>query len=160
MLLSAGLLVACGSDKPASVAHSTNADATSTTAGSASNATQPAASGKADCGTLNTTLADINVNWQVVIGLANSPTTEWTSIPIGSLPKFADQLAAAKLALGSDADAVSSLDFMSGANDIAQRGIGGDTKAQADLTSYLGSDVTTLVGKQLPISLAYSKVCQ
>jgi hypothetical protein len=157
IVLSAGLLVACGSDKPASGGRSTDAVGPSTSSAAASS-TQPAPSGKVDCDGLRLTLADLNVNWQVVIGLTNSPTSEWTNLPIGTLPKFGDQIASAKLALGSDAEAASSLDYMSGANDIVQRGIGGDTKAQADLASYLGSDVTASVGKQLPISMAFTKV--
>lgn len=161
VILAVGLLAACGSDKPAaSGGQSTNAPASPATVASVA-ATQPAPSSKVDCEALRLTLADINVNWQVVIGLANAPTTEWTNLPIGTMPKFADQLTSAKLALGSDADAASALDYMSGADDIAQRGIGGDAKAQADLASYLGSDVTADVGKQLPIALAFTKVgCQ
>jgi hypothetical protein len=96
------------------------------------------------------------VNWQVVIGLTNSPTSEWAQVPLGTIPKFGDQLAAITAALGSDADAAAALKFMSGANDIVQRGLGGDAAAQADLVTYMGTDISASVGKQLPISLAYS----
>jgi hypothetical protein len=44
---------------------------------------------------------------------------------------------------------------MSGANDIVARGLGGDANAQDDLKTYLGTDVTANVGKQLPLSIAY-----
>ena len=104
---------------------------------------------------LKTNLADIAINWQVVIGMTNSPTSEWSQIPLGSVAKFGDQLAALTAALGSDADAASALSYMSGANDIVQRGLGGDSTAQADLAAYMGTDVGANVGKQLPISIAY-----
>ena len=162
-ILSCGL-VACGSDKPAaSGGNATVAQPSSGTAGLAatqagSDATQPAAAGgKVDCAGLQDALASMIVNWQVVIGLSNSPTSEWAQVPLGTIAKFGDQLAAITAALGSDADAAAALSFMSGANDIVQRGLGGDTAAQRDLTTYMGADIAASVGKQLPISLAYSK---
>lgn len=155
------VLGACGSDKPAAqlggpivTAAPSGADATS----AGGDTTQPAqGGGNLDCAAMNTALADIFVNWQLVIGLSNSPASEWPTIPLGSLPKFGDQLATVKAGLSSDADAVASLDYMSGANDIVARGLGGDAAAQADLAAYMGTDVTASVGKQLPISLAFSK---
>jgi hypothetical protein len=157
-------LGACSSDnKPAATATSpTLAQASSDTSGSTSatsgsDATQPpSAGGNVDCTALQSNLADIVINWQVVIGLTNSPSSEWASVPIGSIAKFGDQVAAVTAALGSDADAAAALSYMSGANDIVVRGLGGDTAAQADLATYLGTDVGVNVGKQLPISLAYS----
>jgi hypothetical protein len=153
------VLAACGSDKPAATATaSTVAQASSDTSGSSgADATQPpSAGGNVDCTALQSNLADIVINWQVVIGLTNSPSSEWASVPIGSIVKFGDQLAAVTAALGSDADAAAALSYMSGANDIVVRGLGGDSAAQAALATYLGTDVGVNVGKQLPISLAYS----
>ena len=150
------VLVACGSDKPAAkVSSSTVAQASADSSGAA--ATQPPAAGggDVDCAALNASLADILVNWQVVIGLSNSPSTEWASIPLGTIAKFGDQLAVVVAGLGSDADAAAALSYMSGANDIVQRGLGGDAAAQADLAAYMGSDIGANVGKQLPISIAY-----
>jgi hypothetical protein len=152
-------LGACGSDKPAAqlggasvTAAPSGADATS----SGGETTQPSqGGGTADCAAMKTALPDILVNWQLVIGLSNSPTSEWTNIPLGSLPKFGDQLAAVKAGLGSDANAAEALSFMSGANDIVVRGFGGDSAAQADLAAYMGTDIGANVGKQLPISIAY-----
>jgi hypothetical protein len=146
----------CGSDKPAaSDANATVAQASADTSGA--DVTQPAAGGgTVDCAGLNDALASMIVNWQVVIGLTNSPTSEWAQVPLGTIPKFGDQLAAITAALGSDADAAAALKFMSGANDIVQRGLGGDAAAQADLVTYMGTDISASVGKQLPISLAYS----
>ena len=154
------VLGACGSDKPAAqlggpnvTAAPSGADATS----AGGETTQPSqGGGNVDCAAMKTALPDILVNWQLVIGLSNSPTSEWATIPLGSLSKFGDQLAVVKAGLSGDADAVASLSYMSGANDIVARGIGGDAAAQADLAAYMGTDVTANVGKQLPISLAYS----
>ncbi|HEX2783960.1 MAG TPA: hypothetical protein VHN36_10265 [Ilumatobacteraceae bacterium] len=156
-----GALGACSDDKPsANATTATIAQASSDTSGSSSSsgsdATQPPAVGGAvDCAALQSNLADIVINWQVVIGMTNSPTSEWSQIPLGSIPKFGDQLAAVSAALGSDAAAADALTYMSGANDIVKRGLGGDSAAQADLTAYLGTDVGANVGKQLPISIAY-----
>ena len=164
LFIASCLLVACGSDaSPAAVTGggggSTIAQASSDTSGAGAAATQPAsAGGDVDCTALKDNLANMTINWQVVIGLANSPTTEWAQIPLGSIPKFGDQLAVITAALGSDADAAAALSFMSGANDIVQRGMGGDTAAQADLATYMGADIAANVGKQLPIVLAYDKV--
>ena len=162
LAITCSVLGACGSDKPAvTVGGSSLAPTTVGDSGDASSsggaATQPPqAGGNADCDALKTPLGDILVNWQLVIGLSNSPTSEWGNIPLGSLPKFGDQLAAVKAGLGSDANAAAALDYMSGANDIVARGLGGDAAAQADLAAYMGTDVTANVSKQLPISIAFS----
>jgi hypothetical protein len=156
LVIACSALVACGSSKTSiSISTSPIAQSSSNTAGGAG--TQPAAAtGKIDCAGLQTALADILVNWQLVIGFANSPPSEWAQVPLGSIPKFGDQLATVKAALGSDAAAADAISFMSGANDIVARGLGGDATAQADLVKYMGTDVSASVGKQLPISLAYS----
>ncbi|MGZ4674839.1 MAG: hypothetical protein ACXV5U_04715 [Ilumatobacteraceae bacterium] len=146
---------ACTSSKPAATA-STSTIAQSSSNTSAATGTQPQSSpGNVDCTALKTALADILVNWQLVIGFVNSPSSDWAQVPLGSVSKFGDQLATVKAALGSDANAAAALSFMSGANDIVARGLGGDTAAQADLAKYLGTDVTASISKQLPISLAY-----
>ena len=157
-------LSACGSDKPAATATTPSvAQPSSDTSGSASSSGSdatppPAAPGNVDCNALKTSIADMTVNWQLVIGMTNSPTSEWSQIPLGSVPKFGDQLAVLTAALGSDADAASALSYMSGANDIVQRGLGGDSTAQADLAAYMGTDVGANVTKQVPISIAYDSV--
>jgi hypothetical protein len=161
-------LGACGDDEPAATpgSGSTIVQATPNTDGVSVDddsvggvATQPAsAGGDLDCEALNLTLVNIGINWQLTIGLTNSPSTEWAQIPLGSITEFGNQLAAATAALGGDGDAAAALSFMSGANDIVVRGLGGDSAAQADLTTYLGSDVMANVGRQLPISLAYNNL--
>ena len=156
------VLGACGSDKPAaSVSSSGIAPASTDSSGadatsSGGDATQPPqGGGNVDCAAVKTNLADILVNWQLVIGLSHSPTTEWATIPLGSLPKFGDQLTAVSAGLGGDASAADALSYMSGANDIVVRGLGGDTAAQADLAAYMGTDIGANIGKQLPISIAF-----
>jgi hypothetical protein len=149
------VLGACGSDKPAATLVNTSV-APPTLGDSGGDATQPAqGAGNLNCAILKTNLADILVNWQLVIGLTNAPASEWTNIPLGSLPKFGDQLAAVQTGLGGDANAAAALSYMSGANDIVARGLGGDSNAQADLTAYMGTDIAANVSKQLPISLAF-----
>ena len=155
ILIACSVLGACGSNKPSvTISTSTIAQSSSNTVGG-SGTQPPTAAGNVDCAALQTALADILVNWQLVIGFANSPTSEWAQVPLGSIPKFGDQLATVKAALGSDAAAASAISFMSGANDIVARGLGGDSTAQTDLGKYMGTDVSASVGKQLPISLAY-----
>ena len=118
----------------------------------------PVAGGDGDCAALNENIGKMAINWQVVIGLSRTPTSEWSQIPIGSLGEFGGQLDALAVALSSDADASSALAFMTGADDIVQRGIGGDTAAQADLAAYMGEDITASISKQIPIALALDSI--
>ena len=157
-------LGACSDDKPAKSAStsdvSTDAATEATTSGTSGGvATQPpAGGGDLDCPALKDSLTNMIINWQVVIGLTNSPSSEWATIPIGSITQFGDQLAVATAGLASDPDAAEALAFMSGANDIVVRGIGGDDAAQADLAAYLGPDTAAIISKQVPISIAYGNV--
>jgi hypothetical protein len=157
LVLACCALGACGSDdKPSAVgSDATVAEGPAETAGA--DATEPPSGGGGDldCAALKDNLANMSINWQVTIGLTNSASSEWAEIPIGSVAQFGDQLAVITAALGSDADAAEALSFMSGANDIVQRGLGGDAAAQADLSAYLGTDIGSNVGKQIPIVSAY-----
>ena len=157
MVLALGVLGACGSST------STSPGAATTVAGAPSGSTgasatsQPASGGASNCDALKTNMADMLVNWQVVIGLGNVAVTDWATTPVGTITKFSDQLKALTAALGSDADAAAALKFMTGADDIVVRGLGGDAQAKADLAAYLGTDIAANVQKQLPIGLAYQK---
>ena len=158
--ISCCLLGACGSKSNSaddSNSDSSAAAAPSDTSGAGADATQPATGGggTVDCAAVKEALAKIIINWQVTIGLSNTPVTDWATIPLGSITTFGDQLATVTTALGSDADAAAALAFMSGANDIIQKGIGGDAAAQADLETYMGVDTGANLAKQLPISAAY-----
>ena len=106
----------------------------------AADATQPASAGDASIvAAVKAALAKIIINWQVVIGLSNTPSTEWATIPLGTLSEFGDQLTTVTAAVASDPDAAAALEFMSGANDIVVKGVGGDAAAQDELATYMGS---------------------
>ncbi|MEY2521832.1 MAG: hypothetical protein QOJ66_397, partial [Ilumatobacteraceae bacterium] len=74
LAITCSVLGACGSDKPAAtIGGSSVAPPTLVYAGGdgGADATQPGqAGGNADCAALKTNLADILVNWQLVIGLS------------------------------------------------------------------------------------------
>src|SRR4249919_3228522 len=132
---------ACSSDKPAATAVSPNISQAPADS-SGAEATLPAVVlSDAECAALKTNVGDLVINWQVVIADSFTPTSQWAQNPLGSIDKFGDQLAAVTAALGGNADAAASLTFMSGANDIMTRGLGGDSTAQADLSAYMGPDV-------------------
>jgi len=156
-----GALVACGSsntDFPAGTKASTTIAAGSGGAtGGAATTQAPTGGGTADCAGLKDALASMLVNWQVEIGLRNVDVSQWSTTPIGTLSKFGDQLKVLSAALSGDADAAKALQFMTGANDIVQKGIGGDAAAKADLATYMGTDIAALVQKQIPIGTAYDK---
>ena len=169
LFLACCLLGACGDDNtpaaPATNATSAGApSAPTTTAGAptgstATDATETTTAGgtNANCAALKDTLANLTVNWQVIIGLVNIGTSEWATLPLGHLEDFGTQLAAASAALGKNLQAAGALKFMAGANEIVKRGLGGDTTAQADLATYLGPDTAASINKQLPIGLAYTQ---
>jgi hypothetical protein len=149
-------LGACGSDDKPNAIGSLSTIPQAPSDSSDSDATQPVVpGGDTDCTALTTALADLSVSWQVVIGLVNSPSSEWATIPIGHVKDFGNQLSVVSSALASDTDAAEALTFMSGANDIVVRGMGGDAAAQADLATYMGTDVMANVSKQIPIATAY-----
>lgn len=154
LFLACCLFGACGSDDTpaasdtvagATTAGPTATDATSGSAGVGTNV---------DCAALNTSLTNLTVNWQVVIGLVTIPTSGWTSVPLGTLETFGDDIAAVQAVLGNNSQAAGALQYMADANDIVQRGLGGDDAAQADLTTAIGTDAGVNVNKQIPIALA------
>ena len=152
-------LSACGSgSKQAAAIEGDSTVAAAADDGSAADATQPAsAGGSIDCAAVKAALAKIIINWQVVIGLSNTPSTEWATIPLGTLSEFGDQLTTVTAAVASDPDAAAALEFMSGANDIVVKGVGGDAAAQADLATYMGVDTGANFAKQQAIATAYQR---
>src|SRR4051812_33460371 len=161
------VLVACGDDEPAATSGASSAGtsvaAAATTGGtsatsSASDATSGGAigSGDLDCAALKTTLAGLSANWQVVVGtLPHTKTSDWDDLPLGNISEFGNQIDTVNAALGKNSQAAGALTYMSGANDIVVRGLGGEDAAQADLTDYLGPDANASVNKQIPIALAF-----
>jgi len=166
------LFAACGDDKPAAsgsaAVASTTAASSAATTGASTGATTPAATGGTagtgapvgngtqDCTALKTTLAGLTTNWQVIVGtLPHAPTSDWSAVPLGNIKEFGNQLEAATAALGKNSQAAGALSYMSAANDIVVRGLGGDSSAQADLATYLGPDAQVSINKQIPIALAF-----
>lgn len=158
VLITCAVLASCGDDKPA--ASSSSAAAGGTTAGPTSSAGAadsgpPATNNEnVDCAALKDAAANMTVNWQVIIGLVNAPTTDWADIPLGHIETFPDELATLSAALQKDSQAVGALSYMSDAYDIVQRGLDGDTTAKDDLNTYLGPDASVNINKQIFISLA------
>ena len=161
LLLAAFLFAACGSDDtPAATATTVAGAASATTAAATGDSTATGSTGvgtNVDCAALNKSLAGLTVNWQVVIGLVTIPTSGWSSVPLGNLDQFGDDIAAVQAVLGGNSQAAGALQYMSAANDIVQRGLGGDDAAQADLTTAIGTDAGVNVNKQIPIALAASQ---
>jgi hypothetical protein len=148
-------LVACGDDEPAasSATSAASSPAAATTAGTSAGAV---GSGNLDCAGLKTTLAGLSANWQVVVGtLPHAPTSDWDDVPLGNISEFGNQIDTVNAALGNNSQAAGALTYMSGADDIVVRGLGGEATAQADLTDYLGPDANASVNKQIPIALAF-----
>src|SRR3954447_26193416 len=158
-------LVACGDDDPAassatpaasSAAAVTTGGASATSAGTGSTSAAAVGNGNLDCAGLKTTLAGLSANWQVVVGtLPHAPTSDWDDVPLGNISEFGNQIDTVNDALGKNSQAAGALAYMSAANDIVVRGLGGDAAAQADLTDYLGPDANASVNKQIPIALAF-----
>ena len=154
LFLACVLFAACGSDDtPAATSAAATADSTATGATEGSTAVGT----NVDCTALNATMANLTVNWQVVIGLVNIPTSGWATVPLGHLDDFGAEITAAQAALGKNSQAAGALQYMADANAIVQRGLGGDAAAQADLATYLGPDAGVSVNKQIPIALALSQ---
>jgi hypothetical protein len=158
LFLACFLFGACGSDSSpdATAANGTVADATADSAAPDASGTSDTVGTNIDCAALKDAMANLSVNWQVIIGLANVPTSEWATVPLGHLEDFPAQLVVVGGALGKNLQAAGALQYMSDAYDIVQRGLDGDTNAQADLAAYLGPDATVNVNKQIPIVLAYT----
>ena len=158
-------LAACGSNGGKDASSIEAATATVAAAAGSSDASiteTTSAEGTAarvDCVAVKSAEASMIVDWQLVVGFSRSPdVATWSKVPIGDLPKFASQLEVLKTQLGSDSAAVEAINFMAGANEIAQKGIGGDVTAADELKQYLGTDVTKVLLKQSAIGLAASGI--
>ena len=161
-VLAATVFAGCGSNgKDAAADNSVTASDSSASdqgADDSAAAATPAA-GKIGCPALKETIVAMFVNWQLVIGLARTPDVKlWANLPIGTLPEFASQLDTLYRQLGSYDRALESIDFMKGANDIVQKGLGGDSAAPGELATYVGTDVVKAISKQNSIAEAGSKV--
>lgn len=150
LVVALGLLTACSSDSKGSSSGGTKAPVASD-----SPAVPPGGvSGTPDCAAVKDALARVVVNAQVLAQLPNIPSVADWPTSIGTMPEFGAQLEQLAAALGNDADAAAAIAFYQGANEIAQRGYGGDETAVADLSAYLGSDLAAVLAKQVPIGTA------
>ena len=115
-------------------------------------ATPPA--GSIDCAAVKDALGGFIVNTQIIIQLPNqSDVTTWPT-GIGTMPDFGAQLDTLAALEPFDPGVADTLSFFTGANEIAQRGYGGDTAAPGELATYIGTDVSALLSKQIPIGMA------
>jgi len=153
-------LVACGDDAPAAGSATTAASASAATdapTGDTATTGSGSGSGELNCDELKSALAGLTTNWQTIISLVNLKTSDWADVPLGNITEFGNQLETVSAALGKNSQAAGALSYMSGANDIVTRGLGGDATAQADLAEYLGPDASVTVNKQIPIALAFQQ---
>lgn len=126
-----------------------------TTAAAVSNSTGGAASA-IDCVGLKDDFGSLTVNWQLIIQLPNQASVaEWATLPVGSISEFGQQLDRLSALQQSDPSVGDSIAFMSGANEIVQRGLSGDETASPALAEYLGDDVSGLIMKQMPFGPAF-----
>lgn len=153
MIVAVGLLTACSSDSKGSSSGDTKApvasDSPAVPAGGG-------VSGTPDCTALKDAYARVIVNTQILAQLPNTADVAQWPTDIGTMPQFGAQLEQLAAAVGSDADAAAAIAFYQEANDIAQRGYGGDSSAVADLAAFLGTDVAAVLSKQVPIATAVS----
>jgi hypothetical protein len=171
LVLSAVAVVGCGSSAvKASTPTASVAKGAATTVSAAGGTGTPAksattkasaarASGSVDCAAVKSAAAGVIVNWQLVAQLPReTDVARWAEMSksIGTLSQFASQLATLQTQLGSDADAAKALSFMQSANEIVQKGVAGDASAPAQLSKQLGTDLTAILMKQSPITMAAS----
>lgn len=115
-------------------------------------ATPPA--GSIDCAAVKEAMGGFVVNTQIVVQLPNeSDVANWTT-GIGSMPDFGAQLDTLAALEPYNAGVADTLAFFKGANEIVQRGYGGDTAAPGELAAYIGTDVSAVLSKQIPIGMA------
>jgi hypothetical protein len=147
-------LAGCGSK-----AKSASLPTVTTKAGAAGSSsvvtTKPAKAVAKDCGAFTTAMQREVINWQLVTSLPKEANvSKWPDRVkiLGTLDQFGAQLDTLKSVVGDDAEAAKSIEFMRGANDIAQRGLGGDKAAPKALGDYLGTDLGALLKKHGPIA--------
>jgi hypothetical protein len=115
-------------------------------------ATPPA--GSIDCAAVKDALGGFIVNTQIVIQLPNqSDVANWPTA-IGTMSDFGAQLDTLAALEPFDPGVADTLSFFKGANEIAQRGYAGDSAAPGELGTYIGTDVTAVLSKQIPIGMA------
>jgi len=153
VVVAIGLLSACSSDGGGSSSAGTNAPVASDSPAVPTTTSGGDAAGAPDCSAVRDAYGGFLVNSQILVQLPNNTDIATWPTDIGTMPQFAAQLETLVAAAGGHSDAVAALAFFQGANDIAQRGYGGDATAVADLAGYLGSDVETVVSHQITVGV-------
>ena len=108
----------------------------------------------AECTTLTDATGRMILNWQLVAQLGDKPDlTEWPTADsiVGRISELGDQLDTIDAQLGDDTAAAEQIAFMRNANEIVQRGIGGDAAAPAELSDLLGGDMASTLARKTPI---------
>jgi hypothetical protein len=150
-----GLLSACsdsGNSKTSPPGASVVSDSPAPVPTEGSGATPPA--GSIDCVAVKDALGGFVVNTQIVVQLPNeSDVANWPT-GIGTMPEFGAQLDTLAVLAPYDPGVADTLAFFKGADEIAQRGYGGDTAAPGELATYIGTDVSAVLSKQIPIGIA------
>lgn len=149
--LFATVLAACsdGGSKPSA---STAPVAADSPAPVASGGEAPTPGAALDCGVLEPLVASAAVNIQLVVQLASIPDVSSWTVYVGSLPDFGSQLSAMTVLEPFDAGVAEQLVFFRGADEIVQRGLGGDAAAPAELAGYLGDDIAATLLRRVPFS--------
>lgn len=107
-----------------------------------------------DCAVVKPLVASAGVNIQLITQLGSIPEVSSWSVSIGSLPDFDTQLAAMSVLAPFDPGVAEQLVFFRGADEIVQRGLGGDAEAPAQLAAYLGDDIAATLARQIPFGAA------
>lgn len=114
----------------------------------------PPPAGSIDCAAVQDALGGFVVNTQIVIQLPNqSDVANWPT-GIGTMSDFGAQLDTLAVLEPYDPGVADTLSFFKGANEIAQRGYAGDTGAPGELGTYIGTDVSAVLSKQIPVGMA------
>ena len=151
-------VVGCGSDDSADDSSAvTIAAGTNDSGGDTATSDDPSGSDgatPADCAALTDAAGRMSVNWQLVTQLGDkSDLTSWPAADsiVGTLSEFSDQLDTIEAQVGGNAAAAEQIAFMRTANEIVQRGIGGDAAAPAELSDLLGDDLVSTLTRKTPI---------
>lgn len=145
-------LSACSDDTDSTPSAATAPIAADSPAPVASGGEAPSPGAAFDCGVLQPLVQSATVNIQLIVQLASIPDVSSWAVYVGSLPDFDSQLAAMTVLEPFDPGVAEQLTFFRGADDIAQRGLGGDAAAPAELAAYLGDDIAATLARRVPFS--------
>ena len=154
----AGLLSACSDDSAspgaAGTALTDGSEVADSPAPAPTDGESVAPGGAVDCVAVNDVMGYAVVNIQVVAQLGNQPdVTQWMT-GVGTMSEFGSQLDVLAALEPYDDGVADAIAYYRGANEIAQRGFAGDTAAPAELTAYIGADITDALAKKISFGMA------